>query len=126
MQASRLGRNPAGPALLRALGSVGNEHVGGSVGEAVWAQRAVDVYREALSAGYRPRHHVLERVLACLRQPQIPKAAAPAAFAAPFQVPFLSLDFHPFQGLYYYYPCHPKKGHAKLHPHLCGLDLIWP
>ncbi len=51
----------------------------------MWAQRAIDVYREALSASYRPRRHVIERVLACLRHPQAPKNAT-AAFAAPFQV----------------------------------------
>ncbi|CAL8460572.1 g101 [Coccomyxa elongata] len=89
VKGGRLGRNPAGPALLRALGGSGSisDHNGpAAVGESVWAQRAVDVYREALSAGYRPRRHVIERVLACLRHPQAPKnATTPAAFAAPFQ-----------------------------------------
>ena len=61
---------------------------GAAVGQSVWVARAVDVYREALSAGYRPRRHVIERVLACLRHPQAPKTATPAAaFAPTFQVP---------------------------------------
>lgn len=90
LQGGRLGRNPAGPALLRALGGSGSvaEHGGSAaVGEGVWVARAVDVYREALSAGYKPRRHVLERVLACLRHPQAPKNATSAAFAPTFQVP---------------------------------------
>ena len=34
-----------------------------------WASLALGVYRDALAGGCRPRMHVLERVLACLRLP---------------------------------------------------------
>jgi hypothetical protein len=111
-----LGRNPAGPALLHALGRAGPKRssaffvsgaghamraasplsgaaaaalgADGGGGSQNWPSRAVGVYREALSAGYKPRPRVVERVLACLRQPQPPKGAAAAAAAAAFAPAF--------------------------------------
>lgn len=76
MQAhTALAHSAAGPALLHALGdsvcAATRERLGGAC-EASWQQRAVDVYREALSTGYTPRPHIIERVLACLRLPATP------------------------------------------------------
>ncbi len=67
----------AGRALLRALGTEPSlENLG--PGEGGWARRALGVYQDALAAGCRPRLHVLERLLACLRLPhQRPSALAP-------------------------------------------------
>ncbi len=79
----------AGPALLHALGdrvsSAVLERLDGAC-EASWMQRAVDVYRELLSSGYTPRAHIIERVLACLRQPAAPRPALPSALPSPFKV----------------------------------------
>ncbi len=79
----------AGPALLHALGdrvsSAVLERLNGAC-EASWMQRAVDVYRELLSSGYTPRAHIIERVLACLRQPAAPRPALPSALPSPFKV----------------------------------------
>lgn len=79
----------AGPALLHALGdpvsSAALQRLNGAC-EASWMQRAVDVYRELLSSGYHPRAHVIERVLACLRQPAAPRPALPSALPSPFKV----------------------------------------
>ena len=45
-----------------------------------WTTQALGVYRDALSAGLRPRLHVLERLIACLRLPLDPKhGGAPAS-----------------------------------------------
>jgi hypothetical protein len=73
--------------LLQALsgGSDAGERVG-TLGDVGWAQRAVNVYREFLSAGHKPAPHVVERVLACLRQPLPPKPSTPPSLVAPFQV----------------------------------------
>ena len=80
----------AGPALLRALGDTVTtatlERLAGGSGEASWMQRAVDVYREAVSGGCKPPAHIIERVLACLRQPTAPRPEAPAALPSPFKV----------------------------------------
>lgn len=53
----------------------------------VWTQagRALAVYREAVSDGYVPRLHVLDRLLGCLRT-QRPESLDRAIVAAPFQV----------------------------------------
>lgn len=87
-------RIAAGPALLHALGDRVNgaalERLGGAC-EASWQQRAVDVYREALSAGLAPRPHIIERVLACLRRPAAPRPALPAGLPSPFKVSLLCL-----------------------------------
>ena len=40
-----------------------------SPGDGSWARRALGVYQDALAARCRPRLHVLERLLACLRLP---------------------------------------------------------
>lgn len=90
MQAqSPLAHIAAGPTLLHALGGQVNtsvlERLAG-VCEASWMQRAVDVYREALSAGYTPRAHIIERMLACLRQPAAARPALPSALPSPFKV----------------------------------------
>ena len=90
MQAhTALAHSAAGPSLLHALGDSVNaatrERLGGAC-EASWQQRAVDVYREALSASYTPRAHIIERVLACLRLPATPPSALPAALPLPFKV----------------------------------------
>lgn len=52
--------------------------------QAHWTNQALAVYRDALAAGCRPRLHVLERVLACLRLPvsAAPPAGQPAAALA--------------------------------------------
>lgn len=39
-----------------------------AVSPADWRARALAVYREALSGGSPPRLHVLDRLLACLRE----------------------------------------------------------
>ena len=80
----------AGAALLRALsGAAGRPDepapplaaAGG--GEGGWARRALDVYHDAVAAGYRPRLHVLERLLACLR---LPHQRPDGGLLAPLQV----------------------------------------
>jgi len=80
----------AGAALLRALsGAAGRPNepapplaaAGG--GEGGWARRALDVYHDAVAAGYRPRLHVLERLLACLR---LPHQRPDGGLLAPLQV----------------------------------------
>lgn len=79
-------QNVAGPSLLQALsGSEAGERMS-SAADVSWSQRAVNVYREFLSAGHKPRPHVVERMLACLRQPLPPKPKQPTVLASPFKV----------------------------------------
>jgi len=62
-------RSQAGTALLKALGWEHDEAQDIPSDTAGWQARALGVYRDALAAG-PPRLDVLDRMLACLRQPR--------------------------------------------------------
>ncbi len=67
-------RSPEGLALLRALRGKPRPTAEAAASPADWRARALAVYREALSGGSPPRLHVLDRLLACLRE--LPPAGA--------------------------------------------------
>ena len=83
----------AGRALLKALTSTEPEAEAlcayPGPGDGGWARRALGVYHDALAAGARPRLHVLERLLACLRLPH----QRPHEALLPLQVRALSKGF---------------------------------